>query len=143
MALTPGALATAEGRCVAWAAGSWPQEGSMGRPVPGPVLSGEQGCACMSSGAIPEHDQQGPGAQPPCRHSDGPWHREQEQVGQGPYSLPTAPLTTMHDPALGPFCTAGLFLLGALLLILSRQRQLGPGRRLSEWLVSPQKCFSR
>lgn len=25
-----------------------------------------------------------------------------KQVGQGPYSLPTAPLATMHDPAQAP-----------------------------------------
>ena len=59
----------------------------------------------MSSGAIQEHDQQGPGTQPPCRHSDGPRHREQEAGGAGP--LLTAPLTTMHDPAQAPSALQG------------------------------------
>ena len=32
----------------------------------------------------------------------------------------------------GPLCTAGIFLLGPLLPVLSRPRQLGPGWRRSE-----------
>ena len=61
----------------------------------------------MSSGAIQEHDQQGPDAQPPCRTQMAHGTSSRKQVGQGPYSLPTAPLTTMHDPAQAPSALQG------------------------------------
>ena len=59
----------------------------------------------------------------------GVWHGLQ---GAGPRRAAWGALVMGLSGEQGPLCAAGFFLLGPLLPILSRPRQLGPGWRMSE-----------